>query len=350
MSDSDSDDDLLLNTAVFSRKQVREERAADQKRASGLAYLQDTLDDERARQTLQHSISQIKQEFHEERLTQAEEIAASAATNRKVHSSDETTSRGGLATLALRDQLATALDTAQSSNVGTRHVLGRGKEENKWSTVEFAVEKLNEILGSLSVNQKPQQQQQNDAFVMDIVTLLQTSIKTKNLQQVLMQRKLAKLTQKHARMFLPRPLTEWLYCLACNPIEQAQSDLCAGAFQTLFTILFRAQGGVSTKNLPLWTLDDIFRDLQAWFDLQIHDEAQDTGKENQERLPSLPSALGLEHFFLLWEQLLLNNIVVLDDHSSAPTAATQCVVALACAALDPCFYKGQGYVSYLFDT
>jgi hypothetical protein len=181
MSDSDSDDDLLLNTAVFSRKQVREERAADQKRASGLAYLQDTLDDERARQTLQHSISQIKQEFHEERLTQAEEIAASAS-KRKVHSSDETSSRGGLATLALRDQLATALDTAQSSNVGTRHVLGRGKEENKWSTVEFAVEKLNEIWGSLSVNQKPQQQQQqNDAFVMDIVTLLQTSIKTKKL-------------------------------------------------------------------------------------------------------------------------------------------------------------------------
>ena len=67
---------------------------------------------------------------------------------------------------------------------------------------------------------------------------------------------------------------------------------------------------------PVWTLDDMVRDLQAWFDLKIHDDItsceQDSEKENQERVP-LQSALGLEHFLLIWEQLLLNNIVACDD-------------------------------------
>lgn len=336
MSDSDSDDDLLLSGPVF-RKNARQERAADKKREKGLAYLETSLQEEQKRKALNDNITKIKQEnweCNEEALmTQAEETIANESNNKRKateHSNHETNNNNsGLAALALRDQLATAVDTAQASSLGTRRVLSRASTENQWSTLAFAKEDLADIVKRL------QAKKGKNAFRNALVSLLKHH---DHLEQVLLQRKLAVLCEKHQMTHLPNELTEWLLCLACNPIDGEGSGTSEGAFQTLVTIWTRTHG--SPKN-PLLTMQDFVRDFEAWFSLSL-DSAESNSSSAALVSTSTVSVNGLEHFLLLWERAFLNDIVALDE-SSPEKVSTQCMVALASVSLDPSFYQYPGY-------
>ena len=347
MSDSDSDGDLLLSGAPTFTRTTRQERAAEKSRETTLAFVDDFLQDERKRQALNDNIVKIKQEHQEcdeERLTQAENISKKSTAPKRKLKLDSAICAEGLAELALRDQLTTALDTAKTTNLGTRTVLGRGNDEDRWSTVDFCLEELSDIMKRLQA----QKGSDRKAFRGAIVSLLQKSIKEGTLEQLLVRRRLAKLCQKHNAMYLPRDLTEWLFCLASNPIDEASDELSTGAFQTLLTIFSRAKG---TPAKPLLTLDDMILDMKVWFALRL-DGAHSSAIEEKENSCQDVSAVtsvcvaGLENFLLLWERAFLNDIVTW----STAEAAKQCVVALARAALDPCFCKCQGYVAVLVDS
>jgi len=349
MSDSDSDDDLLLSGPVF-RKTARQERAADMTREKGLAYLDSSLQEEKKREALNDNIAKIKQENwdcnDEERLTQAETIAKESQKNKRkatYNDVDGNINIGGLAALALRDQLTTAVDTAQASTLGTRAVLGRGNDKDVWSTVEFCLEELDGILKRL---QSQKGKKDDKAFRAALVSLLKTANQNGTLEEALFYRKLAKLCKQHNRMHLPKELTEWLLCLAFNPIDEQSDSLSVGAFQTLLTIFTRARG---VPGKPLLTMNDMIRDMETCFALQVNEAAHPSPldeKENQESTVDIATSIspvsvsGLQHFLLLWERAFLNNIVALDE--SPEEAATQCMVALSRAALDPCFYKCEG--------
>lgn len=342
-SDSDDDDDLLGGPTF---KTARQERAADKRRERGLAYLDSSIREEKKREALQESITKIKMETNlesnqDERLTQAETIAAESKQEKKRkninnledhhhHANDN--GKGGLASLALKDQLATAVDTAQTCTLGTRKVLGRGNAENQWSTVEFCLEALEDILKKVQADKN----KDDKPFRNDVIALLKNK---DTLEQVLMHRKLAQVCQKYEMVQLPYEIMEWLLCMACSPIDGDSSRLSVGAFQTLDTIWAR-----TTTKQPLLTLKDILHDLKDWFDLKLN-EASSAAEEMSTSIVSDVSVLGLEHFLRLWERVLSNNIVVLDKEPKE--TATQCIVALARASLDPCFYKCHGYVHYL---
>ena len=93
-------------------------------------------------------------------------------------------------------------------------------------------------------------------------------------------------------------------------------------------------------------MNDMIRDMKAWFALRL-DGLE--GKENEDRTDvssvSGVDVTGLEHFLLLWEQALLNDIIWLGELSAkeAVETATRSMIALALAGLDPCFHRCERY-------
>ena len=339
MSESDdSDDDLLLSGPVF-RKTVRQERAQDKSRKTGLAFLDSCLEDEKKRGALNESIAKIKYEhIDDERVTQALTQANESKQKRKENPNE------GLVALALRDELITAVDTAQASILGTRRVLGKAHDKDVWSTVEFAMEDLHDIVKGLQSEKGGNKKEK--AFQNDVVSLLKSAIQDKpSLERILMYRQLVKLCRKHNRMHLPTELTEWLFCMASSPIDEANAALSTGAFRTLVSIFSQTH---RPSEKPLLTMKDMVRDMQAWFALNMDAAAYSSVVDEKETsvdmdtLLSVVNVKGLEQFLLLWEQVFANDIVAVDE--SSKETATLCITALARASLDPCFYKCDGYV------
>lgn len=141
---------------------------------------------------------------------------------------------------------------------------------------------------------------------------------------------------------LPYELNEWLYCLACKPVNGEQHDeLSTAAFRAQLSLWALPQGA---PERPLIALADMVRDMNAWFALQL-DGVE--GKENEDGSddPSLSRVYitGLEKFLLLWELALLNDMVSVGAAIEAMETATRCMIALAVAGLDPCFHRFERY-------
>ena len=341
---SDSDDDSLLDGApVFASS--RKERSEEKARAKGLEYLQASLkvaEKKRIYNSNKEIVTQQEAEFddqleHAESL--AERAAMSSASKRKAISDSDQEEEEPHS-----ESMATALDTAQSKILGMRSTLGPGLAQGQRASDKDAVEELETILKRLESSKGL-----DKAIRTAVVPFFRTAIQNDCLETLLLSRKLAPLCRKHGLLHLPFELTEWLYCQACQPCYENRSDLREGAFRTLLALWKQVKGHSST---PLLTLRSMVPDMELWFGLRLPGCSQGImGKENLDT-ESLPSSsvnvAGLENFFLLWEQALISDVIpcaqepVGDEAGAMADSATECMVALFSAGLDPCFSNNQG--------
>jgi hypothetical protein len=338
--DSDSDDDLFAGPTFGN---ARRERAGHKSREKGLAFLDQSLEDEKKRHAYSVKINQEQCEDDEELLTQAESLAKESkktsskkrkATHDAINGVDE-----GLAALAGSHELVTALDTSQTKMLGTRATLGRGDARSQWPSTKDAVDELRVILTRFASNKDFA----NKRFKKDTISVLQNVIKDDTLVPVLSYGKLLSICRKHGVAHLPYELNEWLYCLACKPVNGEHGELSTAAFEAQLSLWTLAKGAPAR---PVIALADMVRDMKAWFALRL-DGVE--GKENRDRSgdPSLSGVdiTGLEHFLLLWGPALLNDIVSVGAANEAMETATRCMITLAVAGLDPCFHRFERYVT-----
>jgi hypothetical protein len=237
------------------------------------------------------------------------------------------------------DKLATALDTSQSKMLGSRATLGRAHLTNQWSSTQDAVDELSVILTRFESNKSFG----NKRFKKEAISLIRNGIQSDTLEPLLSYGQLVELCRKHGLAQLPCELSEWLYCLACKPVHGDTDDLSTAAFQTQLLLWTSARGPPKRTFL---TMNDLIRDMKAWFALRL-DGLE--GKENEDRTDvssvSGVDVTGLEHFLLLWERALLNDIIWLGELSAkdAVETATRSMIALALAGLDPCFHRCERY-------